>query len=123
MLPTGNVNEPTAKGYGEIGAGAVGFGNSAVDGPAACTAAASVTHAPIYTSAEGDTPAATPFPASILNSRAYTTRSAAAQNIKGKNELVNNQWYAIHDGSTGKYYAQYDAGSSGPHWKNIGTCT
>lgn len=122
MLPTGNVNEPTAKGYGVIGAGAVGFGTSMVDGPAACSAAGSVTHAPIYTSAEGDTPPGTPFPASILNNRAFTTRSAAAQNIKGKNELVNNQWYAIHDGSTGKYFAQYDAGSSAPYWKNIGTC-
>ena len=122
MLPTGNVNEPTAKGYGQIGAGAVGFGSSAVDAPSACSAAGSVTHAPIYTAAEGDTPSAAPFPASILNRRAYTTRSAAAQDIKGKNELVNNTWYAIHDGSTGKYVAQYDAGSSAPHWKNITTC-
>lgn len=118
LLPTGSLGEPTTKGYGQIGAGALfGSGNTKAN---ACGAG---TGAKLFTTG-ADTAGGTNDAFSLIAAnKAYSTASGAA-NTQSEYELINNQFYAISPGGSGvRYVAQYKTpASSGKYWINITTC-
>ena len=119
LLPTGSVDEPTTKGYGEIGAGEL-FGSSGANAAGACSASTGIK---LFTAGPDSTGGTSDAFSSISTYKAYSTASGAA-NGQSEYELLNNQWYAIDPGSSGvRYVAKYDASApGGKYWVNITTC-
>lgn len=114
LAPTGSAGEPTGAGAQRMGVGSSEYAparpssNTAAD---ACTEAAKVaSRIKIYNTTGVE------FDNSV---KAYTSLTGAV-NEQASLELIDQRWYALADGSTGKAVAQYYR--TAPHWRNNTTC-